>query len=453
MKLRPLYIKGIVAIALTAIVGLQFLWLYNMSVSYRNAMADRISLNLSQAIDAELLSRLDQFGGPAVHTFLPVEKDTSAMREVKIVTEDTTIVMLYNAAYRHQKDRANQFTFKYLIPLNIYTLDSIFTQLLKENQVPVKQTVIELYDKDRNDTLRTGCFVQTTGWQCYETETVFVDLVDSIGIKAYVQTPYAAIFKQMLLQLIVSAVLIFSALACLFRLSRTIFRQHQAETIKKGLIDAMTHELKRPITASMFMLDYLQTQIRENTFPLAGELFDDSVYALKKLNLYVEKIQEISWGEAGGIELMKENIPLLPFFTQLKHKYETLENKSISILLHVEKDIPFVSDKVHFSNMMENLTENSIKYSGESVSIEIKAFQKNNKLHITHRDNGWGISDSEIRRIFDPFYRGRSAEKRRKSGFGLGLSYVKLVIEKMGGNISVRSKEKEFTEFILMLPL
>ena len=455
MKIKRSNIKSIVAVALAAIISLQVLWLYNMYLSYRRSTANLIAFTLSQAIDYELISRHDQLGGPtsSSRTLLTVEKDTSTMREVKIVTEDTTIVRLYNAAYRHQENKANQFAFKYLIPLNIHTLDSIFTQLLMENQLPVKQTVIELYDRDRNDTIRTGCLVRTIGWQCYETETLFVDLVDSIGIKAYVQTPYAALFRLMLLQLILSAILIFSVVVCLFRLSQTIFRQYQAELIKKGFVDAMTHELKRPIGSSLFMLEYLQHHIRNNNLSLAGELLDDSVFALKKLNRYVEKIQEISRGEAGEMELMKESIPLLLFFTQLKEKYESLQDKNISIHLQIEKDILFVNDKVHFSNIMENLTENSIKYSGERVSIEIKAFQKDNTLYIIHRDNGWGISDSEVGRIFDKFYRGKSVEKRRKSGFGLGLSYVKIVVDQMGGTISVNSKEKQFTEFTLLLPI
>ena len=453
MKIKLSYIKSIVAIALTAIISLQVLWLYNMYVSYRDSTADLIALKLSQAIDNELISRHDQLGGPTSRAFFSVEKDTSTIQEITIVTEDTTIVMFYNAAYRHHENKAKQFTFKYLLPLNIYKLDSIFNQLLVESQLPVKQTVIELYDKDKNDTIQTGSLVRMIGWQCYETETLFVDLADSIGIKAYVQMPYAALFRQMLLQLILSAVLILFVVVCLFRLSQTIFLQRKAEIIKKGFVDAMTHELKRPIASSMLMLEFLQDQIRENKFSSAIELLGDSVFALKKLNLYVEKIQEISRGEEGEVELIMERIPLLPFFTQLRDKYESLGDKNISIHLHIEKDIPFVNDKVHFSNIVENLTENSIKYSGERVSIEIKVFQKNNKLYITHRDNGWGISDSEIHRIFDKFYRGKSAEKRRKSGFGLGLSYVQLVVKQMGGNISVSSKEKEFTEFILILPL
>jgi signal transduction histidine kinase len=167
----------------------------------------------------------------------------------------------------------------------------------------------------------------------------------------------------------------------------------------------------------------------------------------------VEKIQEISQGEDGTVELNKEEISLLPFFTKLKKQFESLGEKNIFIQLQIEENIPFMSDILHFSNIMENLTENSIKYSGEDVSIEIKAFRKDDHLHVIHRDNGWGISDSEIPRIFDKFYRGRSAEKQRKSGFGLGLSYVKIMIEKMGGNITVSSKEKQFTEFTVILPL
>jgi two-component system phosphate regulon sensor histidine kinase PhoR len=98
---------------------------------------------------------------------------------------------------------------------------------------------------------------------------------------------------------------------------------------------------------------------------------------------------------------------------------------------------------------MENLIENSIKYSGDTVAISISANRQKGQLSIIHRDNGWGLSPVEINQIFDRFYRGTSARKRRQNGFGLGLTYVKLMVQQLGGTISVTGKENAFAEFCL----
>ena len=169
----------------------------------------------------------------------------------------------------------------------------------------------------------------------------------------------------------------------------------------------------------------------------------------------MEKIQEISRGEEGKVDIEKENIQLLPFFMKLKDKYESTatKEKKASIQLQIDKDIIIRSNRIHLSNIMDNLTENSINYSNENVYINIRVFPENGYVHVHHCDNGWGIASSEIPFVFEKFFRGISTEKRKKRGFGLGLSYVKTMIEQLGGSISVESKEKVFTEFKLKHPL
>ena len=453
MKTKLASVKSIVAFALIAIIALQLLWLQGIYSAYQGSINYRIADNLKRSVDEELIQREKQLGGPIVMRLASFEDDTTTIRNFTLVMADTTYTIPYNKTNRYKEHKANQSAFKFIIPLNIYNLDSIFKRLLQEASVPAKYTVIEKIDKDKNETEQTRKLISSPWIQSYETETLWVDLADSIGIKAGVQIPYAMIFRQLLLQLILSAVLITGVTVCLFRLSQTIFRQYKAEKVKKDFVHVMTHELKRPITSALFAVEFLHDHAKA-TQPLQdSELLDDSILALKKLDLYVEKIQEISQGEDGNIHLVKENIQLLPFFRKLKEKYESSGDKKVSIRLQIDEDIHLMTDKIHFSNMMDNLTENSIKYSDENLTIDIKVFQKNGQVYIHLRDDGWGIPSTEIHYIFDKFYRGRSSEKRRKNGLGLGLSYVKTMIEQLGGSVSVDSKEKIFTEFTLIHPL
>ncbi|MCC8146569.1 MAG: HAMP domain-containing histidine kinase [Bacteroidales bacterium] len=293
---------------------------------------------------------------------------------------------------------------------------------------------------------------QSHKYNLYETDLLSLDLPHSMQVKAYIQTPFYIIFQKMAFQLIISYVLIVAAIYCLLKLSGSILGQWKEQEIKQGFINTMTHELKRPITSSLAMLEYVGDGIKENDYSSAEEFISDSVFALKKLNSYIEKIQEISKGEQGKIEFEWNTIELHSFFEKLTQKYPSRADKKIRFVTEIPENLLFHTDILHFSNMMDNLVENSIKYSKEEVTINIKVSVINGFIEIRHKDNGLGISDSEINRIFDKFFRSNSAEKRRKSGFGLGLSYVLLIVQNMKGSIKVESKEKEFTEFILELP-
>ena len=454
MRITFAHIKNILIIALLAILGLQMLWLHNMYRSYNDTTQNLIAQTFEIAIDEELQQRFEQIGKNALLRLAPrSQQDTLSLSEVTIETEDSTLVIPYNAAYRYNEKKANQTLMKYIIPLEISDLDTIFQGLLLEEEIPVQNMVIEFQDQDTGQTYYSGSIEKNISGKTFETETVFVDLIDSIGLKAYVTVPVYNIFQKMLFQLLLSIILIAAALICLLRLYDTIFQQRKEYHIKQDFVNSMTHELKRPISSSLYALEYTQEQIKENDFSSTEEYIADSVFSLKKLNSYIEKIQEISKGEENKIEFVWETIDLNEFFNQLKSKYESSTDKKLSIQIHIPDNLTMKTDKLHFANVMENLTENSIKYSGEEITININVYKSDNSLKITHWDNGWGIPQSEISCIFDPFFRSNSSDKRRKNGFGLGLSYVKLIANKMKGHIKVSSKENEFTEFTLTFPI
>jgi two-component system, OmpR family, phosphate regulon sensor histidine kinase PhoR len=100
---------------------------------------------------------------------------------------------------------------------------------------------------------------------------------------------------------------------------------------------------------------------------------------------------------------------------------------------------------------MDNLVENAIKYSKDELNIHIEVVDVNDGIKISVKDNGLGISSYDLKYIFDRFYRSNRRELKRKTGFGLGLTYVKSMVEAHGGSISVVSKIYEGSEFIILL--
>ena len=148
---------------------------------------------------------------------------------------------------------------------------------------------------------------------------------------------------------------------------------------------------------------------------------------------------------------MKEVIEPLISQHQLKVKSEVRTEKKVNVSLSVEPENLMVhADRMHFSNIVSNLIDNAIKYSEDSVKIEIKAFQKaEDEVLVSVSDNGIGIAHDKLPYIFDKFYRVTDGNKYTVKGYGLGLFYVKSLMDKMGGSISVESEPGKGSCFTL----
>jgi two-component system phosphate regulon sensor histidine kinase PhoR len=128
------------------------------------------------------------------------------------------------------------------------------------------------------------------------------------------------------------------------------------------------------------------------------------------------------------------------------------KNGKIAFLLNASKD-SISGDEAHFRNMISNLIDNAIKYSQEPVQIKISTHSTKNHLLIRIEDNGIGMSKESVKRVFEKFYRAHTGNLHNVKGFGLGMSYVKTVIDAHKGKIKVDSTVGKGTSFTIEVPL
>lgn len=234
-----------------------------------------------------------------------------------------------------------------------------------------------------------------------------------------------------------------------------IFKQKRLSEIRNDFISNMTHELKTPIStislASQMLGDKSIPDESKNVNYLSNIITEES----KKLGYHVEKVLQLAVFERGSIDLkFKEtdvhdiisNV-IKTFTIQIKHK-----NGTITPLLQANHHLVNV-DQVHFSNVITNLIDNAIKYSDHDPEISIETQNESGYLTISIKDNGIGISKQDLKKIFEKFYRVSTGNIHNVKGFGLGLSYVKKIIEEHGGYIRVESVLYEGTTFKIFLPL
>jgi two-component system phosphate regulon sensor histidine kinase PhoR len=217
----------------------------------------------------------------------------------------------------------------------------------------------------------------------------------------------------------------------------------------------MTHELKTPIsTIGLSSEMILRTDMDEEPDKIrkyAGLIFKEN----KRLQNQVERVLNVAKLDKNEITLTKEQFDMHELLEEVKDNFEfnhSEKDGTITLDLKAEEHIVNV-DPVHISNVVFNLMDNAVKYCREVPDIRIRTFNERRQFVFEIEDNGIGIKREDQKMIFDQFYRVPTGNLHDVKGFGLGLYYVKLIIEAHHGSIHVKSVVDKGTTFTIKLPL
>ena len=229
-------------------------------------------------------------------------------------------------------------------------------------------------------------------------------------------------------------------------LFRTVSRLRTIEEMKDDFVSNMTHELKTPIAIAYSANDALLNYDTANHPEKKVTYLNISNKQLKRLGELVENILAMSMERRKTMKLKPEVIQLHPFVDEIAAAQSMRGEKNISIKVNIDKAIMVEADRTHLANVLNNLIDNAIKYSGESVKINIVGDNKN----LSVSDNGIGIPSKLIPYLFNKFYRVPHGNRQDVRGYGIGLYYVKSILDKMGWAIDVKSSEREGSVFTII---
>ncbi len=236
-----------------------------------------------------------------------------------------------------------------------------------------------------------------------------------------------------------------------------IFRQKRYTEIKNDFINNMTHELKTPIAsislAAQMMNDDSVTKSEQMTKHLGGVIADES----KRLRFLVEKVLQMSMFDKKSVVFKKKELDLNEMVENIASTFTLrVEHTGGKIYTEIEAvDSSMYVDEVHFQNAITNLMDNAVKYRKpeEPLDIYIRTWNDHDRLLLSIRDTGQGIKKENIKKIFDKFYRVHTGNKHDVKGFGLGLAYVKKVVDLHQGEIKCESDLGKGTKFTISLPI
>ncbi|MFC2136559.1 sensor histidine kinase [Bacteroidota bacterium] len=234
-----------------------------------------------------------------------------------------------------------------------------------------------------------------------------------------------------------------------------IIKQKKLSQIKSDFINNMTHELKTPIST----ISLATQMLKDKNLPPDKKNYDNISSIIenetKRLGFHVEKVLQMAIFEKGKISLKFATVNIHELIDKEAKSY-TIQAKSKNgiIVQHLNaKEFILQVDELHFTNIISNLIDNALKYSLSDPEIIISTYNKNNEIIISIKDNGIGISKENRNKIFDQFYRVPTGNVHDVKGFGLGLTYVKKMVEAHYGRISVISELNKGSTFELNFPL
>ncbi|MBX7226955.1 MAG: HAMP domain-containing histidine kinase [Chitinophagales bacterium] len=262
------------------------------------------------------------------------------------------------------------------------------------------------------------------------------------------------LLNEMLWQISSSAFFLIMVVIAFFLAIHIIFRQKYLSDMKTDFINNMTHELKTPIAtislASEMLRDKMIGASEENRARYAGIIFEEN----KRLGNHVEKVLQIARLEKGEIQLNKTPVDVHQLITGLLNNFQLqVEENEGELLTDFQCKEPWINvDEMHFSNVISNLLDNAVKYNDKKPVIKVSTSDEKDGILFEISDNGIGLSKDDQKRVFEKFYRVQKGNLHDTKGFGLGLSYVKTIVDKHGGSIFVVSKPKEGSIFKIYIP-
>ncbi|WP_426275848.1 sensor histidine kinase [Chryseobacterium sp. S-02] len=231
----------------------------------------------------------------------------------------------------------------------------------------------------------------------------------------------------------------------------TIIQQKKFSELQRDFINNMTHEFKTPLSSILLASEALTKQDQVKGNPKLQTYTSIITDQSHKLNNHIEKILNIAKNDASGLSLKPQRIVLLPFIQEIVEIVKQ-KNENLSIEINIDSDVSVIADEFHFSNIIYNILDNSIKYCDIHPIISISSFKDSKGLYLKFKDNGIGIPAKNIPHIFDKFYRVNTNKSDEVNGFGLGLFYVKKIVQQHNWKISVENNSDKGITITLFLP-
>ncbi|WP_254526620.1 MULTISPECIES: sensor histidine kinase KdpD [unclassified Sphingobacterium] len=282
---------------------------------------------------------------------------------------------------------------------------------------------------------------------------IVIDQSENLYLEVDYINPTVYLLKQIGWQLFFSLMLIIALIGTFWTLLVTIRKQNQLAKMRKAFVNNMTHELKTPVSTVMAAIESLQRYGAKDDKERMNRYLSISRQELEHLSDMIERVLQVDVAETNGVLLEKTWFDLDNLIDESMENAKLFAKKEVDIQKTLTGDsFQIFADQAHIKNVINNLLDNAIKYAGDQVKINIALSENGDRYTLSIQDNGIGIPKAYQKGVFDLFFRVPSGNIHNVKGFGLGLAYVKQIVQQHQGTIDLSSEEAVGSTFVIDLP-
>jgi two-component system phosphate regulon sensor histidine kinase PhoR len=430
-------IKTLAYFAVAVVVLLQAIWATSVFRATERQLAAQVDEIFKISVNRELMIRSKD-----------VVASLSANTELGTLEDDYETGIIGNFELILQ-----EFSFESGHPISLHMVDTIFTNESAKIDFHYRHIVNRINTVtgevlETTDTVRQGILPGALASQI-----ILIRMDGSEGVQVLIISPNRAVLIQMILILTLSLLLLIFITYAVFFLLRSFVKEKQLRQMQVEFSNALIHDMKTPLVAMANVNEMLKYEKVLTDIDKRHQLLDISQKQITNLQALTDRILTIARSEESKLVPIWEDVDVTAIINQLIEKFSVQTEKITHFNTQfVPEKIDFVADHTLLNNAISNLIDNAIKYSGESVQIDIDCQLDEMGLFIKIKDNGYGISKKDQNVIFAKFERGAAVSRREAKGFGLGLAYVKSVAEALGGTVDLFSIKGEGATVGLFIP-
>lgn len=411
---------------------------------YRAGRAQALASNVQMQEDIE------EYNAPRKAEASTYKDENGQLISVRTEADGTVIeeraMLSENSSYSNQMVDAMSRQFHAImdryIPYDMEVMDSVLYNQLSNRFIYPDFLCVEVVNS--NDSVICGN-PKFNGESGLDSFSFNINPDEGIYYKAYM-TPLTRHILSQMFGIIITLFLLMVAFSMAFwYLFRTVSRLRTIEEMKDDFVSNMTHELKTPIAIAYSANDALLNYDTTNDPDKKTKYLTIANKQLKRLGELVENILAMSMERRKTMKLRPEDIQLREFVEEIAAAQRMRGDKDITINVNIPENTTIEADRAHLANVLNNLIDNAIKYSRDSVEITVTG----DSHDLSVRDNGIGIPSKSIPYLFNKFYRVPHGNRQDVRGYGIGLYYVKSIIDKMGWDIEAKSTEGEGSVFTI----
>lgn len=479
MKIPFKAIAALIIVSLIGVFAYQAYWLTGLYTSMKKDMDNCIIETLQVSDYNEMMERCDSLKKNSalndyIHSSYNIDSSALITKTIETnllnppkrfgleineplsttIDKNGTLELLTKYFQRGIHSQLDLFT-----NINLHTFDSLFIRTLAMRGIVYLPHRIEIVDLRNDSTVSQGISFPSSYVPGKEAISYYYnyDLYNKKAYRLQIEPTHTLVLQQMKGILYTSFLIIIILGVAFWFLIRIILRQKSVEEMKEDFTHNITHELKTPIAVAYAANDALLNFKGAENLEKRQSYLQIIHTQLKQLSGLVEQILSMSMEQRKNFRLNYEPIELKPMLESLLRQHRLKTDKPVEFHLSIEEGTMVRADRTHLYNIISNLIDNAIKYSDEKAEISISVMLCNASCngHVTIKvqDNGIGIPVDKHKHLFDKFYRVPTGNLHDVKGYGLGLYYVKTMIEQHKGSVSVESNSGKGSTFILQIPI